>query len=146
MIYFDRFRLSRVHLKNKILQLYTVYEYSYVCFWTCASTDRFYSLIFSPLKLFFSCKGRKLLTVAFMQQLCLRNLTTFGSVGLFVCLSVSNVTQQVMNRLWWNFMEGSGVVKGLNTPCEDDLSSFLSISIVRWHLYGHYCADWVSLL
>ena len=39
----------------------------------------------------------------------------FGWVGLFfmsVCLSVSNITQKVMNELQWNFMEGSRVVKG----------------------------------
>ena len=35
----------------------------------------------------------------------------FGSVGLFVCLFVSNITQKVMNGLRWNFMEGSGVIK-----------------------------------
>ena len=43
----------------------------------------------------------------------------FGSVGLFVCLfvclsvclSVDNITQKVMNRLGWNFMDGSWVVQ-----------------------------------
>ena len=39
----------------------------------------------------------------------------FGSVGLFVCLSVclsvDNITQKVMNGLGWNFMEGSWIVQ-----------------------------------
>ena len=39
----------------------------------------------------------------------------FSSVGLsfwWVCQSVSDITQNVMNGLWWNSMEESGMVKG----------------------------------
>ena len=32
-------------------------------------------------------------------------------VCLFVCLSVDNITQKVMNGIGWNFMEGSWVVQ-----------------------------------
>ena len=39
-------------------------------------------------------------------------------VCLSVCLFVSNITQQVMNRLWWKFMEGFGVVKEVGA-CPD---------------------------
>ena len=35
-----------------------------------------------------------------------------GTVDLSVCLLVSNITQKVMNRLQWNFMERSRVVQG----------------------------------
>ena len=34
------------------------------------------------------------------------------TVFLSICVSVSNITQNIMNGLWWSFMEGSGVVKG----------------------------------
>ena len=34
------------------------------------------------------------------------------SVCLFLCLSVSNITQTIVNELRWNIMEGSRVVKG----------------------------------
>ena len=37
------------------------------------------------------------------------------SVCLFVCLSVDNITQKVMNGLGWNFMDGSWVVQGRRT-------------------------------
>ena len=35
-----------------------------------------------------------------------------GYVFSSVCLSVTNITQKVTNGLWWNFMDGFGVVKG----------------------------------
>ena len=35
----------------------------------------------------------------------------FGSVGLFVCLSVDTITQNIINGLGWNFMEMSWVVQ-----------------------------------
>ena len=35
----------------------------------------------------------------------------FGSLGLFLCLSVSNVTHKVMNKLQLNCVEWLGVVQ-----------------------------------
>ena len=48
-------------------------------------------------------------------------------VCLYVCLSISNSTQKVMNWLRWNFLEGSEVVEGTS-----------DIIVV---VYPYYCAD-----
>ena len=51
-------------------------------------------------------------------QLHIHYLLGKGDLGLcfrqhfFVCLAVSSIAQNVMNRLWWNFMVESGMVKG----------------------------------
>ena len=39
-------------------------------------------------------------------------LRSLSASSLFVCLSVDNITQKVMNGLGWNFMDGSWVVQG----------------------------------
>ena len=49
----------------------------------------------------------------------------------FVCLSVSNITQQVMDGLRWNFMEGSGVVKGTSNWV--DFNEIFWIAL-QWHM------------
>ena len=50
---------------------------------------------------------------------CMKMCSTFYLLGrevmflvALVCLSLSNIAKKIMNRLRWNFMEGSGVVKG----------------------------------
>ena len=40
-----------------------------------------------------------------------KEIKVFGSVGLSFCLSVTNITLKVMNRLRWNFKKGWRVVK-----------------------------------
>ena len=39
-------------------------------------------------------------------------LRSLSASSLFICLSVDNITQKVMNGLGWNFMDGSWVVQG----------------------------------
>ena len=38
-----------------------------------------------------------------------------------VCLSVTNITKKVMNELWWNFLEGSRMIKGMWLNLGSDL-------------------------
>ena len=62
----------------------------------------------------------------------------FGSVGLFVCLSVSNIAQKVINGLWWNGKVWGGQRKNWsNFGC--------NLGLLRWENEKQIvvaCPDW----
>ena len=73
------------------------------------------------------------------------------SVCLFVCVSVSNITQNVMNGLWWKIMEGSLVVTGwfdFACPIGNLANSQQIMSGFWWHIYCspaliYLSIDWI---
>ena len=54
-------------------------------------------------------------------------LRSLSASSLFVCLSVDNITQKVMNRLGWNLMEGS-----LGSTRKNWLNFGGDLGILRW--------------
>ena len=72
--------------------------------------DAYPSLLIQKVRWIVSIPQATRMTDAQANYLLGKGGYVFGSVGLFVCLFVSNITQPV-NRLKWNVMEGSKVVQ-----------------------------------
>ena len=93
---------------------------------------------FMPHTLIASHKG-----VCYTVFICTKEIMFFGSIGIFVCLSVSNITTNGMIWLKWNFMEGYGVVIGTSDKCWWWSGSAYCLST---RTSGHYSANYVQIL
>ena len=91
----------------------TVWSAFFICFFTHIHVLCLFVVFFLHILFVFWILVEVRITLCFLlvNSLAKKVMFLVALVCLFVCLSVSNIAQKIMNGVQWNFMEGSGVVK-----------------------------------